>query len=102
MEKGAYMANKVIITIVDRPSGWVHLVLNFCGNSTVVYHDGIRQNDTEQLVTNINPGDGRIVIGRRYSGLDEAYSSVQVDEVLFFNEALTDDEIKMLSNVTTN
>ena len=68
----------------------------------MVYHDGVRLNETGQTNSISNPGDGRIVIGRRYSGLDEAYSSVQVDELLFFNQTLTEEEIIMLSNATTN
>ena len=43
-----------------------------------------------------NPGDGRIVIGRQLTRGDRDYASVEVDELLFFNEALSEDQIMML------
>ena len=32
-------------------------------------------------------GDGRIVLGRAYSGVDDGYTSMEIDEVTFYNEA---------------
>ena len=43
------------------------------------------------------PGDGRIVIGRRFTGSDREYISVQVDELLLFNKTLSEEEIRKLN-----
>ena len=45
-------------------------------------------------------GNGRIVIGRHFSGSDGKYASVEMDELLFFNQALTEKEITLLSKYT--
>ena len=82
---------------------WFHLVLNFIGpkedQGTRVYHDGVQATmDSNKGGNTYIEGNGRIVIGRRYSEEDCDYASVQVDELLFFNRALTEVEIGMLSN----
>ena len=42
--------------------------------------------------------DGRIVIGRRSTDLNGRYSSFQMDDLMFFNRALTEEEIRMMNN----
>ena len=90
------------MSFVNRPSGWFHAVLNFMGTTTTIYQDGVKTIESGALIYHLTQGDGRIAVGRRFTELDEAYSSVQVDELLFFNQTLTDDEIIMLSKTTTN
>ena len=41
-------------------------------------------------------GDGRIVVGRAHTDQDKLYASVLVDELLFFNQALINDDINKL------
>ena len=43
--------------------------------------------------------DGRIVIGRLYTNSDQAYSSVEIDELRFFNQTLSEAQITMLSQL---
>ena len=43
--------------------------------------------------------DGRVVIGRKYVYRTGDYAHVEVDELIFFNEALTDDEVRDLYNM---
>ena len=43
-------------------------------------------------------GDGRIVVGRRQTDKDGKYASVQVDELIFFNQSLSTTDIKLLYN----
>ena len=43
-------------------------------------------------------GDGRVVVGRYHTDLDEKYASVDVDELLFFNHRLTDAQITSIKN----
>ena len=63
-------------------------------NGVEVDHDISRRVETQPT-----PGDGRIVIGRRFtgSGSDSEYASVQVDEFLMFNKTLTENEIRNLN-----
>ena len=41
-------------------------------------------------------GDGRIVVGRRFTNDDNHYTTVMVDELLFFNQTLSNDTIDFL------
>ena len=42
-------------------------------------------------------GDGRVVLGRQFIDDDSHYVSVDVDELLFFNETLSDQDIQYIS-----
>ena len=83
------------------PSGWTHVVLNYIrpsdGQGIRVYYDGIEvKSDTTNDGGSRSAGDGRIVIGRKYTVFDRDYSGVQVDELLFFNGALSNKDINAL------
>ena len=41
---------------------------------------------------------GRVVLGRQYIDDNDHYASVDVDELLFFNETMTDQNIQDMSN----
>ena len=41
-------------------------------------------------------GDGRIVVGRSYTKRDRDYASVQVDELVFFNQYLDIERVRKL------
>ena len=43
-------------------------------------------------------GDGRIVVGRIYTDKDERYTSLQLDELIFFNKALSTTDITAMYN----
>ena len=87
-----------------RPSDdWFHVVVNYFGpnngegfntyfNGDVAFTDStIQEDDT-------TPGNGRIVIGRSFTEIDDYYTSMEVDELCFFNEVLSAQEIKYLYN----
>ena len=88
---------------------WVHEVINYVGPNNgddfSIYHNGNFLFNLTSLVDPttkpFNPSDGRIVIGRIRTDLNIRYASVQVDELLFFNQSLTEQEIMMLSQSTT-
>ena len=102
---------------VPKPSGWFHIVLNFIpGNKTTdveepsdqirVYHDGILVgSDFSEGVGFALGGHGRIVIGQSYlpgtRNTANSYISAKVDELMFFNQSLTEAKITMLSQLTT-
>ena len=85
----------------SKPSGWFHTIINFFGNRFVVYHDGIEQESSFGTNATKIPGDGRIV-GKLSTDVNGIYTSVQVDEMLFFNRSLTETEVTVLANVINN
>ena len=84
-------------------SRWLHFVLNFIGpndgEGIRIYLDGeMVQSVTAAGGFRIPPRHSRIIIGR--STIDSyfgRYASLQMDELLFFNQALSEEEIAMLS-----
>ena len=87
--------------------GWFHIVFNFIGPRQTqgirIYNDGEQvggDSMTENVVTHVE-GDGRIVFGRFYTDVDDRYASLQMDQLLFFNHALTAPEIFKLSQIST-
>ena len=102
-----------------KSNGWTHLVLNYIGpndgagikmyiNGAEVARDTTKdthprpagteeESDTTKYGGSYSAGDGRIVVGRYYTNQDRYYASVQVDELLFFNQTLTAAEIEALS-----
>ena len=86
-----------------KPSGWFHVVLSFTGpdDGIKIYHDGVQVgSDTNMHGNPKHNRDRRIVIGRYYAESAEINNSFQVDELLFFNQELTDHEITMLGQST--
>ena len=102
---------------VPKPIGWFYSVLNFIpGNETTdievtvhgikVYHDGILVgSDFSEGMGFAIGGDGRIVIGQSHlpgsRNKANSYISAEVDELMFFNQSLTEAEITRLSQLTT-
>ena len=76
------------------PTGWNHIMLNYIANGINGFLNGrevectVGKNDYPYP-----PGDGRIVVGRFLTDSDSRYTSVQVDELTYFNKALSDGEI---------
>ena len=56
-----------------------------------------KTSDTTKWREARSAGDGRIVVGRYYTTDNQYYASVQVDELIFFNEILTQQEISALA-----
>ena len=69
------------------------------GEGIRIYYNGqVVANDTTKNERPYSAGDGRIVVGRYYPDLDRNYASVQVDELIYFNAALTSDEVQSICN----
>ena len=97
---GVHVSDGRFYSKANGSHGWFHIVLNFIGPSDgiQIYNDGVKvTNDASKRPKNYTDGDKNIVIGRRFSDLDTRYASVQVDELLFFNQTLIETEITMLS-----
>ena len=97
------------MTLTDRyffvnpsaPSGWTQIVLNYLGpndgDGIRIYYVGVEvASDTAKSTHGFGAGDGRIVVGRYRTNLNSHYGNVQVDELIFFNEALMRDDIRIL------
>ena len=91
-------------TAINQPIGWTHIVLNYIepnnGQGIRIYHDSILTgSDDTMQVSNYSTGDGRVVVGRQETNNDFGYIGVDVDELLFFNEKLSDQEIPEVKNM---
>ena len=86
------------------PTDWTQVVLNYlgpeAGKGIRVYYDGVQtgSDDTERLVT-FPPGIGRVALGRLYTDKDDHYPGVDVDELMFFNESLSVQQIMVLKDI---
>ena len=79
---------------------WTHVVLNYNSGQNIlqIFQDGLEPvNDNAIIIEKHTPGDGRIVIGRRFTGSESEYTSVQVNELLLFNKTLIVEEIGKLN-----
>ena len=94
-------------TLPDEPrvlSDWVHVTLNFIGlnegDEMTFYLNGeLDQRGTTLFRQNNTASTGRIIVGRHYI-FTTSYASVYVDELLFFNQSLTQAEVRMLSQLS--
>ena len=85
----------------SKQSGWVHVVLNYIGpnNGTRLYQNGqeVKSDDSKDTAS-VSSGDGRTVLGRLYTDADNHYGNVKVDQLIFFNQALRDEEVELIYN----
>ena len=87
-----------------RPAEWFYVVLNYLGpedgEGIRVYINGTLVGGESEIFSNeYTSGDGRLVVGRYFTDEDRTYASVQVDELIFFNQALSSEEVIILSNL---
>ena len=86
-----------------KPNGWTHVVLNYNGptdgHGIVIYYNGTEvKSDITKSGGPYSGGDSRIVVGKQYTDQDRLYLSIQVDELIFFNAALTDADVQSIYN----
>ena len=77
-------------------------MLNYIGpdDGIKMYMDGVEvatAADSFPTQSPGSPGNGRIVVGRGKTDVDDLYSSVEVDELIYFNRSLKLEEIEMLA-----
>ena len=83
--------------------GWHHVAWNYVGPNNgqgiVVYMDGCEVGrHTTRLFVPRPPGDGKMVIGRRFTYSDNWYGAVMIDELMLFNHQLSEQQIQDLYN----
>ena len=84
----------------SRPAGWTHVLLNSKdGEGIRIYINGEEvESYTNKRSSSHAAGDGRIVVGRYDAYHDDYYTSVHVDELIYFNAALTTDDVQSIYN----
>ena len=94
---------------MSKSDDWIHTIFNFIGSNDGegirIYSNGkqiksehlSRKTPGENFAFKGVEGNRKIAIGRYYSGSNQLAGSVHVDELLVFNHALTEAEIKILS-----
>ena len=86
---------------VNVRTGWNHLVLNFIGpvngEGVQIYVNGVLTGSgmLKYAAVSYSPGDGRVVVGRSYAHKDQQYSTLEIDELVFFNNWLNAEDVKM-------
>ena len=82
-------------------SGWTNIVLTVISTRNTehvrMFINREVAKDTSGFTIR-HSGDGRIVIGREFTDRDDLYVSMHIDELIFFNQALTDDNVNKLYN----
>ena len=83
---------------------WLHLVLNFIGpnigQGVQAFRDGIKRDTHTGGADGVDTtGPGQVVVGRRYINKNQDYAHVEVDELIFFNQVLSTEEISQLYNM---
>ena len=95
--------NQRIAGDFETPDGWAHIAVNLKKDehsavSIEVYLNGVAlDTEGESGQPEFTAGDGKIVVGRFHSRLDDKYALAQVDQLLLYNNALTENEIGLLS-----
>ena len=78
---------------------WVHLALNYKGTNKeieVIRDGALVPGQSFTSSYNRPPGDDRLVLGKRETQEDGYYSSVDLDELVFFNRKLTAPELETI------
>ena len=90
--------NTQLATNVRQSGSWIHVIVNYIGSypseGMRVYFNGVKQDDYRRFFakdTNKH-GDGTVRVGK----LGDDFGSVIMDELMFFNEKLTEDQIQQL------
>ena len=82
-------------------SEWTHVVINLISSSDVKFFwNGTNiDNSISKFTRHHYSANSNIVLGSRYSNtIDHHFSHFDIDELLFFNEALNEDDVVKLAN----
>ena len=76
-------------------------MLNFIGpnggEGIQAFRDGtLRAHHMWGLSGTQTDGDGRVIVGKKHANVNNYYAHVEVDELLFFNQALSNEEVRQL------
>ena len=101
MVSGGYYVVK--IPEAEIPSDWFHIVLEFIGPDTGMkaYIDGVFKASHLSKVPRTPPisSGTNFVLGRGSVDEDDKYSTISVDEIMFWEQELSGEEISCLAGV---
>ena len=87
---------------------WTHIVVNYIGPTNGegirIYSDGVHSGiDNTTTAESCSPGNGRVVLGRVFTddGTPDYYGGLTMDDLLFFNTTLTQQEILQIKNIAS-
>ena len=83
----------------DTDLGWVHLSLVYENPSTrkfFIYVNGVRVGTATSKTKPITDTDGFLNLGRHLTVPNDYRTSATVDELMFYNRALSDEEINTI------
>ena len=88
------------------PDDWFHVIINYGGPDnregfTTYFNGRSVISDSRKNGDNNSPGNGRIVIGRAFTEIDDFYSSMEMDALLLFNRFLTSAQISLINSQAT-
>ena len=83
---------------------WFHVVINYivsdCGKGFTTYINGRAAMSDRSINEGFNTaGNGRIVIGRSFTEVNDFYTTMEMEELVIFNRFLTDEQINQIRNV---
>ena len=86
---------------INGSSDWIHITMNYIGpehgQGIVIYQNGQEvAADTQKYLIMGQPGDGMLVAGRMLTKTDNSYSTFNLDELLFFNSVLNEEEVNAI------
>ena len=96
-----HLRDGVIQAELLRPSGWTNLIFNYLstneGDGIQIFYNGeeVGSNSNKQGGP-LSTGNGRLVVGRRFTKSNQDYASVEIDELVFFNRALSNVEVESI------
>ena len=102
----AVVNRKFSVNIPNVSNQWIHLVLNFIGPNSgegiQAFRDGALIAENQSGADGNNTvGDGRVIVGKKHSHLNKFYAQVEVDELIFFNKALSNEEVAGCTTCTS-
>ena len=98
-----FRTSYIRVDVSTIPTDWYHLVFNYFGTNdaegVAIYHDGVNIGSNRLISYTNTAGQGVVLLGRYNVRTDNAFASVMVDELLFFNRHLTWQEVQILYNI---
>ena len=85
------------------PTEWTHIVMNYLGPNNdeairILYNAKEVESYMGTYSRSYSTGDGRVVVGRHHPDRHQQNPSVQLDELLFFNQTLSPADVITLNN----
>ena len=99
-----YLQDGYFETRIPRRSSWTHIVLNYLGPSNGegirIYENGrLAGSDvSKQTASPYQTGNGRIVVGRKYTESNQQYASIEIDVLVYFNTYLSSGKVQSIHN----